>query len=225
MRFGLALVALLPLSACVVPPAPVGYGYGYPPPGYSQPGYAPAGYPAGEFAYSGYSYNDGSPTLYVEGSTLPLIFYGGAWGYWGREGGWHRAPEGIDRHLSQRFPGGAGYRPWAGGPAGRPEGFRPGGPAPGGFPAGGNGWTGRPAGPPPGGGTPWAGRPVAPAPGGGNPWAGGANPWAGRPGGPAPGGSPPGGARPFAPQHAVAPAAVSRPVAPAPERHRQDDHH
>jgi hypothetical protein len=201
----LALAALLlPLTGCVVPPQPVGYGYGYPQPGY----------PGTDYAYPGYAYNDGSPTIAVEGATLPLIFYGGGWGYWDGYHRWHRAPEGLDRHLNQRFPGGAGYRPWGGGQIGRSEGFRPEGfregSRVGGYPAGGSPGGFRPGGPFPGGGAP---------PGGNH----GGNPWANHAGGPpAGGGFRPQGQPPV--QRAAVPAA-GRPSAPPPERHRQDDHH
>jgi hypothetical protein len=155
MRHGLALVALLlPLGGCVVPPQPVGYGYGYPQPGY----------PDQDGGYPGYAYNDGSPTLAVEGATVPLIFYGGSWGYWDGSRNWHRAPDRIGRQLEMRHPGGVGYRPWGGGQFGRPGGFRPG--EPGGFRPGGYRPEGRVGGFP-GGGNPYAGRPGGPGPGGG----------------------------------------------------------
>ena len=202
MRPGLALAALLlPLSGCVVPPQPLGYGYGYPQggypqggypqPAYPQPAYPQAGYPQPgiDYADQGYAYNDGSPTMVVEGATLPLIFYGGGWGYWDGYHRWHRAPEGVERHLNDRFPGGAGYHPWGGGQPGRPEGQRVGG-----YPGGGNSWANRPGGGGPGGGGQGAG------PGGGF-----------RPQGQAP------------VQRAAAPVAA-RPAA-APERHREEDHH
>jgi hypothetical protein len=185
MRHGLALVALLlPLTGCVVPAQPVGYGYG----GYPQPGYPQPGYPGGEYGYPGFAYSDGSPTLAVDGAILPLIFLGGGWGYYDSYHRWHRAPEGVERHLNQRFPGGAGYRPWGGGQAGRPtglrpEGFRPEAPRPGGYPPGGNQGAYRPAGPSPGG----VRQP------------------------------------PVQVQRAATP--QPRPAAPAPQRHREDEHH
>ena len=229
MRRGLALTALLlPLAGCVVPPQPVGYGYGaYPAPGY-----------AADYAYPGYAYNSGSPTYFEGGVTWPLIFYGGSWGYWDGYHRWHRAPEGIGRHLEGRHPGGVGYRPWGGGQFGRPEGPRFGGP--GGFgerfegprsegprfdgrrfegprnegPRYGVGPGGYPGARPEGGfGGPGGFHPGAPPPAfrpGGPPAA------AFHPGGPV--GGPPGG-QSFRP--AAAP--PSRP-APPPERHRQDDH-
>lgn len=104
MRSPLAFaVLLLPLAGCVVAPAG---------PYYARP-VAPA--PVAVI-YPGYSYNDGSPTLIVEGVTFPLIFYGGGWGYWDRFHRWHRAPEAVWNHLMRLHPGGAGYRPWRGGP-------------------------------------------------------------------------------------------------------------
>jgi len=163
MRYRLAFAALLlPLAGCVVPPDQAGYGYGYPQPGYPgaypQPGY-PGAYPQPDYDNPGFSYYDGSPTLAVEGATVPLIFYGGGWGYWDGGHNWHRAPEGVARNLNQRFPGGAGYHPWGGGQPGRP-----GGPTLGGFPGG----PGRPGGPPPPGGG-FAGRPPGGPPPGGAP--------------------------------------------------------
>ncbi len=208
MRHGLALAALLlPLSACVVaPPPPPAYGYGYPPPGYPVP----------DAGYSGYAYNDGSPTMIVEGAPMPLIFYGGSWGYWDSGRHWHAAPEGIDRNLRQRYPGGVGYHP-AGGPG--PYGGPPGGPRVGAYPGGGNPYAGHQGGP-------YGGPGGEPRVGGYPP--GGGNPYAGHPGGPygGPGGAPPSGPgyRPQGQppvQHAAAPA----PARPAPERHRENDNH
>jgi hypothetical protein len=141
MRHGFALMALLvPLAGCVVPPGGPGYGYAQP------------GYPAAEYGYPGYAYNNGSPSMYVEGASVPLIFYGGGWGYWDNGRHWHRAPEGIGRHLEERHPGGVGYRPWGGGGFGRSEGFRPEAPRAGGYQPGGNPWANRGGGQPQGGG-------------------------------------------------------------------------
>jgi len=147
MRSGLALAALLlPLSACYVPqPGPPAYaqpGYpppGYPPQGYPPQGYAPQGYPppAGYDAYGniypGYNYNNGDPTLFVEGAAVPLIFFGGGWGYWDSRHNWHRAPDAVGRHLDQERDAGR-FRPRGGEGFGqpRPEGRPPGAPASGG---------------------------------------------------------------------------------------------
>jgi hypothetical protein len=173
MHHRLAFAAvLLPLAGCVVPPPGPPVPYGYP-----QPGYPPA-YGQQDFAYPGYSYNNGSP-FYVEGGVnFPLIFYGGGWGYWDGYHRWHRAPDAVWHDLDRRHPGGAGYRPYGGGGFGGPRGLRPeGGYHPemgrpegarvGGYP-GGNPGAGRPPGPPPGGfrGPPpaQAQRAAAPAP-------------------------------------------------------------
>jgi hypothetical protein len=133
MRLGLALVALVvPLAGCVVAPGPVAP-YGYPGPAVD----------AG-VVYPGYAYNDGSPTLYVDGVTWPLVFYNGGWGYWGYNG-WVSAPRTVWDRLHRLYPNGRGYRPYGGGPWGRPGGryvpgrfgygprdaFRPGAPHPG----------------------------------------------------------------------------------------------
>jgi hypothetical protein len=159
-----ALVALLlPLSGCYVPPQGSPYGY-------AQPGY-PASYGEADYAYPGYAYNGGSPTLYADGATWPLVFYGGGWGYWDGYHRWHGAPAGVWHDLDRRHPGGVGYHQYGGGPSG-------GGPT-GGGPTGG-GSFGRPVGAPggsrgfgaingqpggqPGGGQPGGGRAPAAAP-------------------------------------------------------------
>jgi hypothetical protein len=199
MRRQLALMALLlPLSGCVVPPDQVGYGYGYPSPGYA------GVYPQPGYEYSGSPYYDGSPTMAVEGSNVPLIFYGGSWGYWDRGHSWHHAPDNVSHNLNQRYPGGSGFHPGAPPPGGGFGGRPPSGPPPGG------GFVGRPVGgPPPGGG--FVGRPAGgPPPGGG---------FAGRPPGVAPPGAPAPAARP-----PIA-AAVGRPGGPPPSGHQRDEHH
>jgi hypothetical protein len=143
MRYRLAFAALLlPLAGCVVPPGPGPYG------GYPQPGY-PGPYAQQDLGYPGYAYNDGSPTLVVEGVTWPLIFYGGGWGYWDGEHRWHGAPGRVGNWLSERHPGGVGYRPYGGGEFGHPVGLRPGGF--GGYPPPGGGRVGPGPGPGPGG--------------------------------------------------------------------------
>jgi len=198
MRRQLALMALLlPLSGCVVPPDQFGYGYGYPSPGYA------GVYPQPGYEYSGSPYYDGSPTMAVEGSNVPLIFYGGSWGYWDRGHSWHHAPDNVSHNLNQRYPG-SGFHPGAPPPGGGFGGRPPGGPPPGG------GFVGRPVGgPPPGGG--FVGRPAGgPPPGGG---------FAGRPPGVAPPGAPAPAARP-----PIA-AAVGRPGGPPPSGHQRDEHH
>jgi len=108
-RFALAAL-LLPLGGCVVPP---GGGYGYPA-AYSQPGY-PAAYPQPQYGYPGYAYNDGAPTYYVDGATVPLLYLNGGWGYWDGYHRWHGAPPEVWRHLDERHPGGVGLRPVPGG--------------------------------------------------------------------------------------------------------------
>jgi hypothetical protein len=123
MRRGLALAALLlPLSGCYVAPPGPGYGYaqpGYPQPGYgyAQPGYPQAGYPQPGYppptdpygnVYPGYSYNDGAPTLFVDGAVLPLIFFGGAWGYYDGRHEFHRAQA---HPAAEPYRGQEQYRP------------------------------------------------------------------------------------------------------------------
>jgi hypothetical protein len=92
----------------------------YPPPAYAQPGYAQPGYPPPGYApppydpnaavYPGYSESGGVPVFIDGGIALPLILYGGEWGYWDRDRHWHRAPDPIARHLSERpAPGWSGH--------------------------------------------------------------------------------------------------------------------
>jgi hypothetical protein len=166
MRYRFALMAMvLPVTGCYAPPPPPYGAYGYPQPAYPQPGYPQPlypspGYPSADFSYPGFAYYEGSPTIAVGGAVLPLIFLGGAWGYYDRDHSFHRAPDSVAHHLEGRYPGGSGYRPWAG-PAGRPGGFAgtgyPGGFHPNGPPAGGP----PPAGPPPGGQRPGGVPPAA----------------------------------------------------------------
>jgi hypothetical protein len=120
------LPVLLPLGACYEPPSNGNYGYaqpgypqpGYPPAGYAQPGYPPPTYegytavqsdPYGE-AYPGYSYNDGAPTFLDAGVTVPLVFFGGAWGYYDHTHHWHRAPDRVARDLDTRRRDGDWHR-------------------------------------------------------------------------------------------------------------------
>lgn len=174
MRPNLAILALLlPVTGCVVAPAA---GPGYP---------APYGGVQAEAYYPGYAYNGGSPTLLVEGVTWPLIYFGGAWGYYDGYHHWHRAPEAVWRHLEARHPGGQGLRPYGGGQYGHPSGGNFGREHPGGgYPVGGH----------PGGGYPQGGYPQGGHPGGGYPQGG--YPQGGHPGGGYPGGGHPGGAVP-----------------------------
>jgi hypothetical protein len=130
MRRGVVLAALLlPLSGCYEqPPGPsgyaqpgyppqAGYGYaqpGYPPPGYQQPGYPPPGYPPDANdqygnIYPGYSDSGGDPTLLVDGAVMPLILFGGGWGYWDTHHNWHRAPDAVSHHLEEQRAAGGGF--------------------------------------------------------------------------------------------------------------------
>ena len=117
-------IALLPLAACVVQPAP------YYPPGYAYPG----AYPAPGYVYSGegYTYIDGYPAMVVGGETLFLLQLGGAWGYYDRERNWHHAPprmserlrvdhpQGLPPRSQHQTPGGVNHMPDPR-PAGRPQ--------------------------------------------------------------------------------------------------------
>jgi|GEM_PF-2812475 len=104
---------MLPLAGCVPVPGGPGYGGYAPAPyqgGYEQPGYPPPAYGYQGDAYSGYAYNDGAPYIVEEGVTLPLIFFGGAWGYYDRDRHFRRAPKNVYRDLQARHPGGSGAR-------------------------------------------------------------------------------------------------------------------
>jgi hypothetical protein len=144
---------LLPLGGCYAPADP-GYaqpGYGYGQPGYAQPGYPPPGYPAGGYApspydqgapvYPGYSYNGGEPTYVDGGVSVPLVFFGGEWGFYDHERHWHHAPDRVSHDLEAHRAGGGQFHPNAvprgesnfqprpGQPGGQPDGravFRPG---------------------------------------------------------------------------------------------------
>jgi hypothetical protein len=102
MKRALALTALLAsLGGCVVSPAEPGYGYG-------QPAYPGGGayYDDSSNIYPGYAYNNGSPSLIVEGSAMPLTLYEGGWGYWDRGRHWHHAPDQVEHNLEHRHAGG-----------------------------------------------------------------------------------------------------------------------
>jgi hypothetical protein len=103
-------ILLLPLAGCYAPPPADGYGYGY-----QQPAYQPVPYAEPQDAYPGYDYNDGSPYLTVDGAAMPLIFFGGFWGYNDSYGHFHRAPDRVGRNLESRFPHGQGFQPRGGG--------------------------------------------------------------------------------------------------------------
>jgi hypothetical protein len=108
---------MLPLAGCVPVPGGPGYGGYAPAPyqgGYEQPGYPPPAYGYQDSGYPGYSYNEGSPYIVEEGVTLPLIFFGGAWGYYDRDRHFRRAPEHVYRDLQARHPGGSGARVFSG---------------------------------------------------------------------------------------------------------------
>lgn len=95
---------ILPLSGCYVPPsgpayAPQpgygspGYGYGYGAPAYGSPGYDP---------YSSYSYDNGEPAIVEGGVSVPLVLFGGEWGYYDHDRHFHRAPDSVSRDIENR---------------------------------------------------------------------------------------------------------------------------
>jgi hypothetical protein len=94
---------LLPLGGCYV--APAGAGYENAPPGYPPAGYSPPPYDPYASAYPGYSYNGGSPTFLEGGVAVPLVLFGGEWGYYDHGRHWHRAPEGVSRNLEAHRAG------------------------------------------------------------------------------------------------------------------------
>lgn len=141
MRHSLVLVGLLlPLTGCN-PPAQEPAGYyaqpGYPAPGpgyaYGQPEYPPPGYPPGAYypdanVYPGYGYNNGEPSLLVDGAATPLVVFGGGWGYWDRRHNWHHAPDAVSRHLEEQREAGGFHHGGRGFAEPRPDrGFPPGG--------------------------------------------------------------------------------------------------
>ena len=106
MRRALALAALLlPLAGCYAPPGANGYGEA----GYQGPAYADQ-----QYTYAGYDYNDGSPYMNYEGAQVPLVVYGGYWGFYDGSRRFHRAPDSVGRHLESRHPEGSGARPYSG---------------------------------------------------------------------------------------------------------------
>jgi hypothetical protein len=160
--------------------------------------------------------------LFIDGAVMPLILFGGGWGYYDSHHDFHRAPDAVARHLEQQRASGGFH-------AG-PGGFAP------------SGAAGRP--PPAAGFHPAEGgfaqpRPQAgSAPQAGPPPAGGFHPAAGGFAQPGPQGQPSRAAEPnrgqsgfypsAQPHSAAAPAAASRPAAappraePAHEGHGRD---
>jgi hypothetical protein len=139
MRRGVWLL-ILPLCGCYAAQPGVGYApqpaYGYGSPAYVSPGYPPAYDP-----YSGYSYNDGAPEIIEGGVSIPLVLFGGQWGYYDRDRHFHRAPDNVRRDIESHRGygnfrpnpgprGGGGPQPWHGQPNGQAA-FRPAGPPPG----------------------------------------------------------------------------------------------
>ena len=42
---------------------------------------------------------------------MPLVMFGGEWGFYDSGRRWHRAPEGISRHMEERRGGGGQFHP------------------------------------------------------------------------------------------------------------------
>src|ERR1700761_1306475 len=116
MRQRLWILSLvLPICGCYVPqPAPV-----YAPQAYPA---SPPGYPPPPPPYPGYSYNDGAPTIIEGGVAVPLVFFGGEWGFYDHDHHWHRAPDAVYRDLDRRRSQGPSFHAGAFSPpaAGRP---------------------------------------------------------------------------------------------------------
>ena len=136
---------ILPLSGCYVPPSGPAYapqpGYGSPGYGYGAPAYGSPGYPPPYDPYSSYSYDNGAPAIVEGGVSVPLVLFGGQWGYYDHDRHFHRAPDNVGRDIENRrasgnfrpnpgLPGGGGPQPWHGQPNGQAA-FHPGGPPPG----------------------------------------------------------------------------------------------
>jgi hypothetical protein len=106
-RHGLWLATLLlPLSGCYMPPTDAGYGYAQP--GYPAGGYAPSPYDP-YAGYPGYSESNGTPMYMDGGAPVPLVLYGGEWGFYDSGRHWHRAPEGVSRHMEERRSAGGQF--------------------------------------------------------------------------------------------------------------------
>jgi hypothetical protein len=106
MRRALTLAALLlPLAGCYVPPGADGY---------SDTGYQGVAYADRQDVYAGYDYNGGSRFMNYEGAQVPLVFFGGYWGFYDGSRRFHRAPDSVGRHLESRHPEGSGARPYGG---------------------------------------------------------------------------------------------------------------
>ncbi len=118
MRRGFWLAALLPaLGGCYMAPQDGGYGYAqpnYPAGAYVQPGYAQPVYRQPVYdpyaGYPGYSEYNGQPAFIDGGMPMPLVMFGSEWGFYDSGRRWHRAPEGISRHMEERRGDG-----WGGG--------------------------------------------------------------------------------------------------------------
>ncbi len=113
-------VMFLPLAGCVVASDQGGYGY-------PTARYQTSGYVEEQEIYPGYHYNDGAPTIIVEGAPLPLTTYRGSWGYYDRRQRWQPAPEPVWRHIEQRQQGNPNMR------MGNAQPYRPPPPPPAGY--------------------------------------------------------------------------------------------